>query len=60
VLSRRLKEMQLEGLIVRSGTGRNIAYALTPRGQDAIFVLLAFLKYGLKYHQRAVPIVPSR
>jgi DNA-binding HxlR family transcriptional regulator len=52
--------MQLEGLIVRSGTGRNIAYALTPRGQDAIFVLLAFLKYGLKYHQRAVPIVPSR
>ncbi|HTS33857.1 MAG TPA: helix-turn-helix domain-containing protein [Thermoplasmata archaeon] len=60
VLSRRLKEMQLEGLIVRSGTGRNIGYALTPRGQDAIFVLLAFLKYGLKYHQRAVPTVPSR
>jgi DNA-binding HxlR family transcriptional regulator len=59
VLSRRLKEMRIERLIVRSGAGRNISYALTPRGQDAVYVLLAFLKYGLKYHDRAVLTTPS-
>jgi DNA-binding HxlR family transcriptional regulator len=59
VLSRRLKEMRIERLIVRSGAGRSITYALTPRGQDAVYVLLAFLKYGLKYHVRAVLTIPS-
>jgi DNA-binding HxlR family transcriptional regulator len=53
VLSRRLKDLQAEQLIVRSGTGRQVTYALTPRGQDAVYILLAFLKYGLKYHQGA-------
>jgi DNA-binding HxlR family transcriptional regulator len=60
VLSRRLKEMQVERLIVRSGSGRAVAYALTPRGQDAVYVLLAFLKYGLKYHDRAGAATGSR
>ncbi|HTT15583.1 MAG TPA: helix-turn-helix domain-containing protein [Thermoplasmata archaeon] len=60
VLSRRLKEMQIERLIVRSGAGRHVSYALTPRGQDAVYVLLAFLKYGLKYHDQAGLTLPSR
>jgi DNA-binding HxlR family transcriptional regulator len=50
VLSRRLKEMQAERLLIRSGSGKAVTYALTPRGQDAVYILLAFLRYGLRYH----------
>jgi DNA-binding HxlR family transcriptional regulator len=60
VLSRRLAEMQVERLIVRSEAGRRISYTLTPRGQDAVYVLLAFLRYGLKYHDKILPAAPSR
>jgi DNA-binding HxlR family transcriptional regulator len=49
VLSRRLKEMQGERLIVRSGHGREVRYAVTRRGADAVYILLAFLRYGLKH-----------
>jgi DNA-binding HxlR family transcriptional regulator len=51
VLSRRLREMQAERLVRRTGTGRATLYALTPRGQDAVYILLAFLRYGMKYHR---------
>lgn len=50
VLSRRLREMQAEELVRRSGRGKAVSYSLTPRGQDAVFILLAYLKYGLKHH----------
>jgi DNA-binding HxlR family transcriptional regulator len=50
VLSRRLKAMQKEGLILRKATGDTVLYTLTPRGEDAVFILLAFLRYGLKHH----------
>jgi DNA-binding HxlR family transcriptional regulator len=50
VLSRRLKDMQKEGLIERKATKDVIRYSLTPRGEDAVFILLAFLRYGLKHH----------
>lgn len=53
VLSRRLKEMQDERLVVRTGAGRRVEYALTPRGDDAVYVLLAYLQYGLKHHRRS-------
>ena len=53
VLSRRLKEMRREQLVTRSGAGRAVVYALTARGQDAVFILLAFLRYGQKYHRGA-------
>jgi len=52
VLSKRLKDMQKEGLIERKATKDVITYSLTPRGEDAVFILLAFLRYGLKYHTR--------
>jgi DNA-binding HxlR family transcriptional regulator len=52
VLSRRLKEMQREELVRRTGGGKNVTYALTPRGQDAVLILLAFLNYGLKHHAK--------
>jgi DNA-binding HxlR family transcriptional regulator len=50
VLSKRLKDMQKEGLIERKATKDVITYSLTPRGEDAVFILLAFLRYGLKHH----------
>ncbi len=49
VLSRRLRNMQKEGLIDRTVRSDRITYMLTPRGEDAAYVLLAFLRYGLKY-----------
>jgi DNA-binding HxlR family transcriptional regulator len=49
VLSRRLRNMQKEGLIERTVRSDRITYMLTPRGEDAAYVLLAFLRYGLKY-----------
>ncbi|HEV2118925.1 MAG TPA: helix-turn-helix domain-containing protein [Candidatus Bathyarchaeia archaeon] len=52
VLSRRLRDMQKEGLIQRKETMDTISYTLTPRGEDAVFILLAFLRYGLKHHIR--------
>lgn len=56
VLSRRLTEMRAEQLIRRTGSGRNVTYSLTPRGQDAVYILLAFLRYGLKHHRpRSAP-----
>jgi DNA-binding HxlR family transcriptional regulator len=50
VLSRRLREMHKEGLIQRKTTNDTVSYTLTPRGEDAVFILLAFLRYGLKHH----------
>lgn len=56
VLSRRLRNMKKEGLIERMVTSDRITYLLTPRGEEAAYVLLAFLRYGLKYHASSVEI----
>ncbi|HTT46233.1 MAG TPA: helix-turn-helix domain-containing protein [Thermoplasmata archaeon] len=50
VLSRRLREMQAEKLIARTGTGRGVTYSVTARGADAVYILLAFLRYGMKHY----------
>jgi DNA-binding HxlR family transcriptional regulator len=50
VLSRRLHEMLEERLILRRGSGRSVRYELTERGSDAVYILLAFLRYGMKYY----------
>jgi DNA-binding HxlR family transcriptional regulator len=55
VLSRRLREMQAEHLVIRRSVGNDVSYALTERGADAIYILLAFLRYGLKHHTRSQP-----
>ena len=55
VLSRRLQEMQEEGLIERVEKGEEVRYQLTPRGEDAVFILLAFLRYGMKHHPAKRP-----
>ncbi len=59
VLSRRLSEMQQEGLIERNVSRDAVTYNLTSRGEDAIFILLAFLRYGLKHYSKD-KLVPSK
>src|SRR3989442_13407568 len=56
VLSRRLRNMQKEGLIERTVKLDRITYLLTPRGEDAAYVLLAFLRYGLRYHAASAEV----
>ncbi len=50
VLARRLRQMQEEGLVERSVTDEKVAYRLTSQGEDAVFILLAFLRYGIRHH----------
>ena len=50
VLSRRLREMRAEGLIERVTSGEEVTYRLVERGEDAVFILLAFLQYGIRHH----------
>ena len=52
VLSRRLREMGEEGLLKRREEGKRVSYAITGRGEDAVYVLLALLRYGIRYHMR--------
>lgn len=52
VLSLRLRTMHKEGLIERTVKKDMVTYRLTPQGEDAVYILLAFLRYGLKYHVR--------
>jgi DNA-binding HxlR family transcriptional regulator len=59
VLSRRLEEMTREGLLKKKGSeirltvsGRkvgNSGYYLTAKGEDAVYVLLAVLRYGIRH-----------
>ena len=49
VLARRLREMEAEGLILRRVRGPEVTYELTSRGEDAVFILLAFVRYGLRH-----------
>ena len=50
VLARRLRQMREEGLVERVVTEEKVAYRLTSRGEDAVFILLAFLRYGIRHH----------
>ncbi|OLD56068.1 hypothetical protein AUI46_02610 [archaeon 13_1_40CM_2_52_13] len=48
--------MQKEGLIERTVRSDRITYLLTPRGEDAAYVLLAFLRYGLRYYAASAEV----
>ena len=50
VLSRRLKEMTKQGLLKREENGDIVRYRLTGKGEDAIYILLALLRYGMRHH----------
>jgi DNA-binding HxlR family transcriptional regulator len=55
VLSRRLQELVAEGLLERQQDGREVMYNLTEKGEDAIFILLAVLRYGIRHHMTKGP-----
>lgn len=59
VLARRLREMEVEGLVWRSADGKSGRYELTPRGEDAVFILLAFLRYGARHFVGPIPPAPA-
>ncbi len=50
VLSRRLRQMTDERLVTRRESGKTVYYDLTSRGEDAVYVLLALLRYGIRHH----------
>ena len=60
VLSRRLDQMEAEGLVRRVEEHAAVRYELTDRGEDAVFILLAFLRYGIKHHMGSKPGVNPR
>ena len=60
VLSRRLRQMQQEGLVERVVANDKVAYRLTSRGEDAVFILLAFLRYGIRHHLPPQPADAAR
>lgn len=59
VLSKRLRDMQREGLVQRKVAKDAVSYDLTSQGEDAVFILLAFLRYGLKHHVGEKPVSPK-
>ena len=50
VLSRRLDQMTREGLVVKKKSQRNPQYFLTPKGEDAVYILLAILRFGIRHY----------
>jgi DNA-binding HxlR family transcriptional regulator len=50
VLSRRLRQLVAGGLLKRSEKSGVISYTLTSKGEDAVYILLALLRYGIRHH----------
>jgi DNA-binding HxlR family transcriptional regulator len=50
VLSRRLDQMTREGLVVKKKSQRNPQYFLTSKGEDAVYILLAILRFGIRHY----------
>lgn len=42
--------MVREGLLDRLQEGREVRYRLTAKGEDAVYILLAVLRYGIRHH----------
>ncbi len=55
VLSRRLKEMVAAGILSRAEKRGEVEYGLTGKGEDAVFILLAVLRYAVRHHMTAGP-----
>jgi DNA-binding HxlR family transcriptional regulator len=55
VLSKRLRELVAAGLLERSQEGREVTYDLSNKSGDAVYVLLAVLRYGIRHHMSKGP-----
>ena len=51
VLSKRLEQMRKEGLVKKAKDDETEGprYSLTPKGEDAVYILLAILRYGIRH-----------
>jgi DNA-binding HxlR family transcriptional regulator len=52
VLSRRLRQLVSEGLLERLEDKGEVRYELTSKGEDAVYILLALLRYGMRHHMK--------
>jgi DNA-binding HxlR family transcriptional regulator len=52
VLSRRLEQMRKEGLIVKKRDAKGPRYCLTAKGEDAVYILLAILRFGIRHYMK--------
>ncbi len=52
VLSRRLEEMAREGLVKKKVSHEGPEYSLTPKGEDAVYILLAILRFGIRHYMK--------
>jgi DNA-binding HxlR family transcriptional regulator len=50
VLSRRLEQMSSEGLVKKEINDEGPRYYLTPIGEDAVYILLAMLRFGIRHY----------
>ena len=50
VLSRRLEQMSSEGLVKKETNDEGPRYFLTPMGEDAVYILLAMLRFGIRHY----------
>lgn len=50
MLARRLRELCDEGILRRLDDEDGPRYEATPKGDDALWILFAFLRYGLRHH----------
>jgi DNA-binding HxlR family transcriptional regulator len=50
VLSRRLDQMVSEGLVKKVTNDDGPRYFLTPMGEDAVYILLAMLRFGIRHY----------
>jgi DNA-binding HxlR family transcriptional regulator len=55
VLSRRLRQLVAAELLDRTQQGRGVLYKLTSKGEDAVYILLAVLRYGIRHHMKKGP-----
>lgn len=64
MLSRRLQELTDEGVLRRFEDGADVRYEATEKGMDALYILFAFLRYGVRHMRRpdepTSPSEPSR
>ena len=52
MLSRRLHQLVAEGLLERTDEEGVVTYYMTGKGEDAVYVLLALLRFGIRYHMK--------
>lgn len=52
VLSKRLKCLVADGVLVRRVKSGVVTYTLTNKGEDAVYVLLALLRYGIRHQMK--------